>query len=671
MFQICSEPSEQSNLQWFCELHPAANRDETVQAEINRYTKENKLLDAMREMNPNASPNEYIDLLWMVARINDESVANEISTKFGNVLQSLVINNISNEKLIEGACIIIGLISCSADEETARNSLFNSGVIDILVSCLKVHSKNNVIVQRTCKALTNVCFHSVQPKLCFLENGGLTILLTILKGDTASVPAKRCCAQLLRTIVHLNDENHHTLLLSAETPIENVVRAMGENTEDALTMWHFLWTVLNFSINQRHAKKDFGKLGVCQLIIQVMKLYPGETYLQQTAITTLRQLATIVSNRMILAREEFPSVLVDLMGQPSSTPSLIITILETLRRLCLTGLNRKLLATSPLLSKFREVAKVHIDNAEIANVALSVLANLAHGANATRQGLKDNGIIEFLNSVMVKHHNNSELVHDAYEIAHIIPHEGDVAEETSSESQTESDDEDYSGDDDVSKYINELKTVDTQSITLDMLKATQRTQETEIANLRKQIEEKEDVSKRYTKRISELTKEIESQYDSSKETILIQNSNGEITQDLDEKRKQTNSLTTQIENFQEQYDEANNRYLLLDNEESEENKKTEDIVNKLKEKIAKKKQLIQDQQVEIGKFEDIKHKVVKAEELFEESKSHLLTWIQLAIKLEGLVNGNDEIYTDKDALQQRIQENFLLGLGSSIETKSL
>jgi hypothetical protein len=58
---------------------------------------------------------------------------------------------------------------------------------------------------------------------------------------------------------------------------------------------------------------------------------------------------------------------------------------------------------------------------------------------------------------MVKHHNNSELVHDAYEIAHIIPHEGDVGEETSSESQTDSDDEDYSGDDDVSKYINELK----------------------------------------------------------------------------------------------------------------------------------------------------------------------------------------------------------------------
>jgi hypothetical protein len=63
---------------------------------------------------------------------------------------------------------------------------------------------------------------------------------------------------------------------------------------------------------------------------------------------------------------------------------------------------------------------------------------------------------------MVKHHNNSELVHDAYEIAHIIPHEGDVEEETSSESQSEDDedhseDEDYSGDDDVSKFINELK----------------------------------------------------------------------------------------------------------------------------------------------------------------------------------------------------------------------
>jgi hypothetical protein len=55
-------------------------------------------------------------------------------------------------------------------------------------------------------------------------------------------------------------------------------------------------------------------------------------------------------------------------------------------------------------------------------------------------------------------------------------------------------------------------TVDTQSITLDTLRATQRTQEAEIGNLRKQIEEKEDVSKRYTKRIAELTKEIESQY---------------------------------------------------------------------------------------------------------------------------------------------------------------
>jgi hypothetical protein len=68
--------------------------------------------------------------------------------------------------------------------------------------------------------------------------------------------------------------------------------------------------------------------------------------------------------------------------------------------------------------------------------------------------------------------------------------------------------------------------------------------------------------------------------------------------------------------------------------ESEENKKTEDIVAKLKEKIAKKKQTIQEQQTEIGKHEDIKLKVIKAEQLFEESKSHLLTWIQLAIKLE-------------------------------------
>jgi hypothetical protein len=34
-----------------------------------------------------------------------------------------------------------------------------------------------------------------------------------------------------------------------------------------------------------------------------------------------------------------------------------------------------------------------------------------------------------------------------------------------------------------------------------------------------------------------------------------------------------------------------------------------------------------------------------------------------------LVNGNDEIYTDKEALQQRIQQNFLLGLGSDIEMK--
>jgi hypothetical protein len=191
--QVCND---QSFLQWFCELHPPSKRDEAVQEEIKKFAKERKLLDILRDFNPNTTPKEYIEMLWMIARVgivvvfsfavsfldayrlDDVSVGNEISAKFGNILQSLVINNISNETLIEGACIIIGLISCSNSEglliilfvsllsshllesESARNSLFNSGVIDILVSCLKVHTKNNTIVQRTCKALTNVCFHS-------------------------------------------------------------------------------------------------------------------------------------------------------------------------------------------------------------------------------------------------------------------------------------------------------------------------------------------------------------------------------------------------------------------------------------------------------------------------------------------------------------------------------
>jgi hypothetical protein len=50
---------------------------------------------------------------------------------------------------------------------------------------------------------------------------------------------------------------------------------------------------LNFSINQRNAKKEFGKRGVCQVVINIMKVYKDESFIQQTAITALRQLATI------------------------------------------------------------------------------------------------------------------------------------------------------------------------------------------------------------------------------------------------------------------------------------------------------------------------------------------------------------------------------------------
>jgi hypothetical protein len=41
--------------------------------------------------------------------------------------------------------------------------------------------------------------------------------------------------------------------------------------------------------------------------------------------------------------------------------------------------------------------------------------------------------------------------------------------------------------------------------------------------------------------------------------------------------------------------------------------------------------------MELEKLGEVKKKVVKAEELFEETKSHLLAWIQLAIKLEVII----------------------------------
>jgi hypothetical protein len=665
--QICNahESKDTQNLnnyfKWFVQFHHPKGKNSNVQNELKKFIFGNDLFDLLREIKSEDVPNEYVDMLWMIARIDDESIESEISKRFLDVLQQLISTNLQNETLIESACIVIGLISTNNnrnDDDDSRNLLVNSGIIDYLGSCLKIYAKNSVIVQRACKALTNACYHNIQTKLCFIENSGFSVLLALLKSDL-DLPAKRCCAQLLRTIVHLS-ESHHSLLLNTENPIQNIVTAMKENENDATTVWHFLWTVLNLSINQRNAKKEFGKRGVCQVVIGVMKIYKTENYIQQTAITTLRQLATIVSNRMILAREQFPAVLVDLMEQPTAPPSLIVTILETLRRLCLTGLNRKLLATPALLGKFREVAKLHIENVAIANVALNVLANLAHGANATRVGLKTNGIIDFLNTVMVKHHLNAELVHDAYEIAHIIPREGDVEEETSSESQSDSD-EDYSGDDDVSKYISEWKESGDSS-NLESLKATQKHQEEEILLLKKQIEEKEDCQKRYTKKINELTKDLQSQYDSSRETIQIQNSNAEISQDLDEKLKRTQGLGQLIDNSQDLFEESTNKYLLLGNEEEETHKKNEESVNSLKQKIEEKKKNIKGQQEEILRLEDAQKKVGEAEQLFQETKSHLLVWIQLAIKLEGIASGHDDNF-DKDTLQNKIRQNFLAGLG--------
>jgi DNA repair exonuclease SbcCD ATPase subunit len=322
-------------------------------------------------------------------------------------------------------------------------------------------------------------------------------------------------------------------------------------------------------------------------------------------------------------------------------------------------LNRKLLATSELLVKFREVAKRKIDNLEITNVALNVLANLAHGANATRAGLKDNGIIDFLNEVMVKNHANAELVHDAYEIAHIIPHEGEVEEETSSESQSESEEEDYSGDDDVSKYINELKENDTQGVSMESLKQTQKLQEQEIAQLKKQIEEKEEAHRRYEKKIAELSKEVEQQYDTSRETLSMQSSNAEIRQDLEEKRNRTLNMGRAIDSSSDLYEEGTNKYLKLLAQEEEETKRAEATVNELKEKIEAKKNKIKEQEESIHKYSLASKRLAEAEELFEETKSHLLMWIQLAIKLEGMPMGRDgQMDVDRETLNRKVMETF-------------
>jgi len=85
-------------------------------------------------------------------------------------------------------------------------------------------------------------------------------------------------------------------------------------------------------------------------------------------------------------------------------------------------------------------------------------------------------------------------------------------------------------------------------------------------------------------------------------------------------------------------------------------------VSNLKQKIEEKKKNIKGQQEEILRLEDAQIKVGEAEQLFQETKSHLLVWIQLAIKLEGIASGHDDNF-DKDTLQNKIRQNFLAGLG--------
>jgi len=78
--------------------------------------------------------------------------------------------------------------------------------------------------------------------------------------------------------------------------------------------------------------------------------------------------------------------------------------------------------------------------------------------------------------------------------------------------------------------------------------------------------------------------------------------------------------------------------------------------------LKKRKKNIKGQQEEILRLEDAQIKVGEAEQLFQETKSHLLVWIQLAIKLEGIASGHDDNF-DKDTLQNKIRQNFLAGLG--------
>jgi len=670
MVNATSATGDHKCFQWLIQCHDPAKvkfhpSSELLQA-LEEQVVEEDFLDRFEVVPPESYPSEYVKMLRLLSRIDGQESA-ICKRSFLPNLAYLISTNSGNLDLLADACRIVGLLASvnpATRQGSIREAIAESGVIGEMAKLLRIHPSNSNLIMSICKSINNAVFIHVAGKLAFLQSGGFSYLVQLFERNDITIEAKRDAAMLLRAIVHLGDERlclFEPGVPRSKSPLEDIVNIMGTSNDPVLQL-HLIWAALNITINMGDAKRAFGKVGGMTAITNAVRHSQNNIQLEYAACIAYQQMATKTFNRVVIGKEDALNEVVSIMCKHRDNIEILNITLGVLDRVASQAICRKKLASVEILPRIMVTLGYHKQNIQAMFLAVNICHRLAQGANETKKAMRDNGILEFLSTVVGIHSNEPQFCSMAAAVSSAMlsngeaEYEDEISTDETSESETSSDSGGYpSGD---------FDEIDIQP-DLVGIKQSNEMQRLELQRCNSLTQHQKELQHKIRQEIEKLKNEESSDNSVELSVLELTQKNISLENTIKEKSEKMNTMEAEISKLKMQQKaikkDLDQALSQKDSNKLQQQAKLEEYTTLIPQneiKINKQAQILQ-------RKDTANQQLHQATELVNATKQQMVEWMALAVKLDQMCAQGVAIDFDKEVIQKMMISNVEKALATT------
>lgn len=301
-------------------------------------------------------------------------------------------------------------------------------------------AKDDDVIVYILVTLINCLFKNDTNKATFLNEGGVTELLENLQLNDTRRKTFLFVTKLFRNLCKLYDRSK---LLNNPAFLSYLLDISTIFLDDTAVQENVLWTLLNLTLNSRHAKGILNRVGGIQRISSMIRSHTENETVLNLAFTLFNQVSTRTTTRVAIAKEYGVENILSNLYAWEGHHNIQLMCLKVIDVLCTLSLCRKRLIREERLPTLLKWLIQHVDDKSFISSGLNICHKLSISAAETKQALQENCFtlfttindvhvddMDIINITQVAHQNSTEAAdYDSEDSIEEVPSSDSSSEE--------------------------------------------------------------------------------------------------------------------------------------------------------------------------------------------------------------------------------------------------